>query len=77
MAPNRSTRNQIDHVVIDGKHVSNVLDVLTCRGPNIDSDHFLVAAKVRLRISASREFSAQLSDKLRQPESSAEDIGGL
>ena len=75
LSPVRSTRNQIDHLVIDGKHVSNVLDV-----PNIDSDHFLVAAKVRLRISASRSVPSSTQrklDKLRQPQSSPNDIGGL
>ena len=63
------------------------------------SHHFLAAAKVGMRISASRvepsstqrkldvkklrsqraaeSFSAQLSDKLRQPQSSPDDIGGL
>ena len=50
LSPDRSTRNQID----DGRHVSNVLNVRTFRGPNMDSDHFLVAAKVRMRISTSR-----------------------
>ena len=54
LSPNRSTRNQIDHVVIDGRYASSVLDMRTFRGPNVDSDHFLVEAKVRMRISTSR-----------------------
>ena len=29
LSPDRSTRNQKDHVVIDGRHVSNALDVRT------------------------------------------------
>ena len=43
-APDRPTLNQIDHN-IDGRHVTSVLDVCTFRSPNIDSDHYLVAAK--------------------------------
>ena len=54
MSPDRSTFNQIDHIVINGRHVSSVLDVRTFRSPNVDSDHYLVAAKFWLRISASR-----------------------
>ena len=61
--PDRSTRNHIDHVVNDGSHVSNVPDVRTFRGPNMDPD-FLVAAKVRLRISASRTAPSNSQRKL-------------
>ena len=98
LSPDRSIYNQIYHVVIDGTHVFNVLDVRTFRGPNMNQ--FLFAAKrMRMRISESRavpsgtkrkldvknlrsqrtaeSFSAQLSDKLRQPQSSPDDIGGL
>ena len=54
MSPNRSTSNQIDHIVIDGRYISGELDVRTFRGLKIDSDHYLVTAKFRLRISASK-----------------------
>ena len=33
------------------RHASNVLDVRTFRGANVDSDHFLLMAKIRSRIS--------------------------
>ena len=62
MSPDLSTSNQID-TVIDRKHVSNV-HVRTFRDRNIDSYHYLVAAKFQLHISVSR--SAR-SSTLRQP----------
>ena len=64
ISPDQKTRNQIDHVVIDGRHVSSVMDVRVMRGANIDSDHHLVAAKVRTRISCAKNASNQTKRKL-------------
>ena len=50
--------------MIDGRHASSVLDVRTFRGPNVYSDHYLVAAKFRLRISASRTARSSAFRKL-------------
>jgi hypothetical protein len=50
-SPDMSTENQIDQVLIDSQNLSNFLDVRTYRGPNIDSDHYLVQIKIRAHIS--------------------------
>ena len=49
-SPDFNTKNQIDHVVIDERHASSVLEVRTLRGANMDSDYFLFAAKVHTRL---------------------------
>jgi len=47
IAPDRSFKNQIDHMVIDARHMSDLLDVRSYRGGNVDSDHYLVIARMR------------------------------
>jgi hypothetical protein len=49
-SPNGTHRNQIDHILIGGRHQSNLLDVQVFRGPNMDSDHYLVMGKMQGRI---------------------------
>jgi hypothetical protein len=59
--PDGHNFHQIDHCLIDGKHFSDVIDVMARRIANIDSDHVLVVIKLRVRIfRASNATSPQL-----------------
>jgi endonuclease/exonuclease/phosphatase family metal-dependent hydrolase len=49
-SPDRKTHNQIDHILVERRRHSNVLDVRSFRAADCDSDHYLVVAKVRERL---------------------------
>ncbi|XP_022181589.1 uncharacterized protein LOC111041595 [Myzus persicae] len=51
MAPNRITKNQIDHVLIQNKHKGCIKSVRSYRGADADSDHYLVITKLKIRLS--------------------------
>jgi hypothetical protein len=50
-SPDGNTTNQTDHKLIDIHHKSNLQDTQGYRGANMDSDHFLIIAKLRNRIN--------------------------
>lgn len=51
-SPDNNTENQIDHVLIDRRFFSDIINVRTHRGANIDSDHYLVAISMRSKLSS-------------------------
>jgi hypothetical protein len=50
-SPNGVIHNQIDHVLIDKRQHSNILDFQSFGGADCDTDHCVVVAKLRERIS--------------------------
>jgi hypothetical protein len=50
-------RNQIDHILIDSRRLSRVLDVRSFRAEDCDTDNCLVVAKIRDRLAVSKQGS--------------------
>jgi hypothetical protein len=44
----------IDHVLIDKRLLSIIVDVISSRGVHCDTDHYLVVVKVRQRLPVSK-----------------------
>ena len=60
-SPDGKTHNQFDHILIDRRGQSSILDVCSLRGADCDTDHYLVVAKVRERLAVSK-WAAQKLD---------------
>jgi hypothetical protein len=59
-SPEGKTHNQIDHILVDRRRHSNVLDVRSFRAADCDSEHYLVVAKVRERLAVSKQKQEKL-----------------
>jgi hypothetical protein len=56
-SPDGNTHCQIDHILIDRRRHSNVLDVRSFRAADCDTDYYLVVAKIRERIAVNKQGS--------------------
>jgi len=54
-SPDGKTHNRIDHILMDRRWLSNVLNVRSFKGADCDTDHYLVVAKVRERLAVSKQ----------------------
>jgi len=50
-------------MVIDARHIYDLLDVRSYRGGNVDSDHYLVIARMRARISKVKKIRGERISK--------------
>jgi hypothetical protein len=55
-----NAHNQIDHVLIDRRRHSSILDMRSFRGADCDTDHYLVVAKVRERLAVSKQGAQKI-----------------
>ena len=49
--PDGITQNQIDHVLVDKRGESSIIDIHSLRGADCDTNHYLVVATIRERQS--------------------------
>jgi hypothetical protein len=56
-SPDGKSHNQIDHLLIDRRQHSSILDVRMFRTADCDTDHYLVVAKVRERLAVSKQLT--------------------
>jgi hypothetical protein len=56
-SPDGKTHNQIDHILVDSRRHSNVLDFPSLGAADCDSDHYLILANVKERLAVNKQRS--------------------
>jgi hypothetical protein len=55
--------NQTDHIFIDRRQHSSILDVRSFRRADCNNDHYLVVAKIRKRLAVSKQMIKKMDMK--------------
>jgi hypothetical protein len=63
-SPDNKICNKVDHILLDRRYCKNVSDVRRMRGAEIESDPFLVTAKIILKIKRSERTKKSEIKKL-------------
>ena len=50
-SPDGKTVNQIDHVMVNGRMRTSILDTRVMRGADVYSDHYLLRTRIRLKLA--------------------------
>jgi hypothetical protein len=56
-SPDGKMRNKIDHILIERRWHSNILNVRLFRAADCDTDHYLVVAKFRERLAMTKQHT--------------------
>jgi hypothetical protein len=67
------TENQIDQLLIDKRHLSNLMDVRSYRGANIELGHCLVGIKLGARISNAKTSTLKKMNRINVEQLKIED----
>jgi hypothetical protein len=62
-SPDVHHSSQTDHLLIDSRHVSHLMDTRTQRCANADSYHFLLVSRIWARISNAKKFLGKKVEK--------------
>ncbi|KAJ4430447.1 hypothetical protein ANN_22663 [Periplaneta americana] len=60
-SPDGLTHNQIDHILIDKRRHTSIVDIRTFRDADCNSDHYLVIGELRERLSVAKRVEQQVN----------------
>jgi hypothetical protein len=60
LCPDWRTHKQIDHILIDRRRHSSILDVQSFRAADCDTHHYLVVVKVRERLAVTKQTAHRI-----------------
>jgi len=60
VSPDGRIHNQIDHILIDRRRHSSILDVRSFRGADCDTDHYLVVENLVERLAVNKKSRTEV-----------------